>query len=77
MRDALDGELVQAIGGEEHREVGPVEAEAGKASLELRKRACKRRVDPHLTPFRGAEIPYRVVAVALVEDENVGFCAAT
>ena len=76
MRDALDGELVKTIGGEEHRESRAVEGEAGKAALELRERACKRRVDPHLVAFRSAEVPDRVVAVALVEDEDVGFCAA-
>src|SRR5215204_5021972 len=36
----------------------------------------KRRIEPDLVAFRGAEIPDRVVAVASVEDEYVGFCAA-
>src|SRR3954454_23438867 len=74
--DALDGELVKTIGGEEHREVRALEAEAGKMALKLRERACERRVNPHLVPFRSAKVPDRVVAVALVEDEDVGFCAA-
>src|SRR4051812_49137024 len=45
-------------------------------ALELRERACERRVDPHLISFRGAEVPNRVVAVALVEDENIRASAA-
>jgi hypothetical protein len=75
--DALDGELVDRAGEVDDGVIGALEREAGEVALQIGEgRGAEGRIEPDLVAFRGAEVPDRVVAVALVEDEDVAFCAA-